>query len=277
MFSRLLAGPHPGASRAALEVAEKLGLESGGYLHAGWEGGEAAELETRFGLRPLVGQGLEGAVRRMILEADGTLVIFKGSPGREGRLAIDTCRQLGRTALLLDLQRQTDFSASQELAAWEEIHQAGTLFVSGSTETECAGIQHRVASLLEAAFFLVMADTGLSRPLHDPKFTDGAAGGQKPASVAAVLDQLSEILSLRDRARIARLAPTELGSLNISLGQYIRKNYGLGEAPEESDHLLALCREGSGQGGMSADEAAEYLIQSLWETLSRTHSLRRIK
>lgn len=282
MFARLLAGPHPGASRAALEVAQKLGLESGGYLHADWEGGEAAELEARFGLRPLVGQALEGAVRRMVLEADGTLVIFKGNPGREGRLAIDICRQLGRAALLLDLHRQTDFSASQELAAWQEIHQAVTLFVSGCNETECAGIQHRVVNLLEAAFFLVMADTGLSRPLHGPHAIDNATGGGRPASVEAVLDQLSEVLSLRDRARIARLAPTELGSLNISLGQYIRKNYGLGEAPEEGapgegDHLLNLCRERSGQRTMSVDEATAYLIRSLWDTLSRTHSLRRIK
>lgn len=275
MFARLLAGPHPGVSRAALTVARKLGLESGGYIHADWGRGDTAQLEALFGLRPLVGQEQEGAVRRMILEADGSLVIFSGNPGHEGRLAIDTCRQLGRVRLLLDIQRQSAFSASQELAAWQEIQQAGTLFVAGSTEIECAGIQDRVAHILEAAFFLVMGDTGLSRPLHGPQTLSGDPGTARPASVESVLEQLSQVLSLRDRARIARLAPTELASLNISLGQYIRKHYGLGDTPE--NRLLALCRSQSGQSGMSGDEAVAYLIRCLWETLSRTHVLRRVK
>jgi hypothetical protein len=275
MFARLLAGPHTGVSRAALTVARKLGLESGGYIHAGFGGCDPAHLEAQFALRPLVGQGQEGAVRRMILEADGTLILFCGSPGVEGRLAIDSCRQLGRVRLLLDIQRQSAFSASQELAAWQEIHQAGTLFVAGNTEAECAGIQDRATHILEAAFFLVMGDTGLSRPLHGPQTLNGESGEAQPVSVEAVLDQLSQVLSLRDRTRIARLAPGELASLNISLGQYIRKHYGLGDASK--DQLLALCREKSGQTGMSADEAVAYLIRCLWEILSQTHRLRRIK
>ncbi|MEJ2640778.1 MAG: putative molybdenum carrier protein [Desulfosarcinaceae bacterium] len=280
MFARLLAGPQPGVSRAAVEVARKLGLESGGYIHAEWESEAgtremAAQLEARFGLHTLVGQAQEAAVRRMILEADGTLVIFSGDPGQEGRLAIDICRQLGCTRLLLDIQRRSAFSASQELAAWEEIHQVGTLFVTGCSEVECAGIQHQTADLLEAAFFLVMSDTGLSRPLHGPHAISGPAVPCQPTSVDEVLDHLSQVLSLRDRIRIARLKPMELASLNISLGQYIRKHFGLGESPE--DRLLALCRAKSGRADMAVEDATTYLIRCLWETLAETHTLRRVK
>jgi hypothetical protein len=280
MFARLIAGPHAGASRAALEVAHKLGLESGGYIYAEWEReyaqqGEAAQLEARFGLRSLGGGAQEGAVNRMILEADGTLVIFSGNPGREGRLAIDICRKLGRACLLLDIQRQSAFNGSQELAAWEEIHQAGTLFVSGNTEIECNGIQRQTAQLLEAAFFLVMADTGLSRPLHGPQAISADSDEGQPAEVEEVLEHLKQVLSLRDRIRIARLEPTELASLNISLGQYIRKHYGLGETPE--DHLLALCRKQSRRAEMAPEDAIAYLIRCLWETLAETHTLRRVK
>jgi hypothetical protein len=280
MFTRLLAGPQAGVSRAALEVAHKLGLESGGYIHTEWESEgvaqeNAAQVEAHFGLRCLDGQTHETAVRRMILEADGALVIFCGNPGREGRLAIDLCRQLGCTRLLLDIQRQSAFSASQELAVWEEIHQVSTLFVTGSTEVECAGIQRKTAELLEAAFFLVMADTGLSRPLHGPQAIGGPCADCQPTSVDDVIEQLSQVLSLRDRIRIARLKPTELASLNISLGQYIRKNFGLGESPE--NHLLALCRTESNRAEMAAEDAISYLIRCLWETLTKTHTLRRVK
>jgi hypothetical protein len=275
MFARLLAGPHPGVSRAALQVARKLDLESGGYIPADWEGGETTQLEAHFGLRQLSEAEPAGALRRMILEADGTLVIFKANPGREGRLAIEICRQLGRLCLLLDIQRQSAFTASQELAAWEEIHQAQTLFVTGNTETESAGIQHQAAQLLEAAFFLVMTDMGLSRPLHGPQALSGEMDGDQPPTLNGVLDQLCEVLSLRDRIRIARLAPAELVSLKISLGQYIRKHYGLGES--HGDRLLARCREQSGQAGMSAEDAVTYLIRRLWEKLARTHTLRRVK
>ena len=137
------------------------------------------------------------------------------------------------------------------------------------------GIQDRVAHILEAAFFLVMGDTGLSRPLHGPQTLNRDPGTARPASVKALLDQLSLVLSLRDRTRIARLHISELASLNISLGQYIRRHYGLGEASE--DYLLDLCREKSGEPAMSADEAVSYLIRRLWEALSKTHTLRRIK
>jgi hypothetical protein len=280
MFTRLLAGPQAGVSRAALEVAQKLGLESGGYIHAEWEQdgaaqANAAQFEAHFGLRSLDGQTQEAAVRRMILESDGTLVIICGNPGQEGQLAIDLCRQLGCTRLLLDIQRQSAFSASHELAAWEEIHQVGTLFVTGSTEVECAGIQNKTAEILEPAFFLVMADTGLSRPLHGPQATSGPSVRQQTISVDDVIDQLSQVLSLRDRIRISRLKPTQLASLNISLGQFIRKNFGLGESRE--DQLLALCRTESGRPEMTADDAISYLIHCLWETLTKTHTLRRVK
>jgi hypothetical protein len=252
-----------------------LGLESGGYIQAEWERADAAQLEASFGLRQLDGQAQESAIRRMILESEGTVVIFCGDPGREGSLAIDMCRQLGRASLLLDIHRQSAFSASQELAAWEEIHQAGSLFVVGNTETECAGIEQKAGQLLEAAFFLVMTDTGLSRPLHGPQALSGPGTPSKPTSVDAVLDHMSQVLSLRDRSRIARLKPTELASLNISLGQYIRKHYGLGQDPE--DHLLTLCRKKSGRAEMDTEDAVSYLIRCLWEILAQTHTLRRIK
>lgn len=290
MFARLLAGPNPGVARAALEVAQKLGLESGGYIHSEWEEGvlhsdetalpsdeatSIAALEERYGLSPLMDAVQESAVRRMVLEADGTLVIFSGRPGEEGRLAIDVCRELGRSCLLLNIQRQSAFSASQELAAWGEIHQARTLFVAGNTEVESEGIQRKAADVLEAAFFLVMADTGLSHPLHGPQALAGGAQGSRVGSVAEVVDQLSQVLSLRDRTRIARMQPTELASLNISLGQYIRQRFRLGEDPEE--HLLSLCREASGRRTLSVDEAIAYLIRCLRDSLSQTHTLRRIK
>lgn len=273
-----------------MEVAQKLGLESAGYIHAQLDGAPSSnhgspspsdspsspkELEERFGLSPLLGEEQESAVRRMVLEADGTLVIFRGSPGTEGRLAIDICRQLGRSCLLLDIQSQSAFSASQELAAWGEIHQASTLFVAGNSEAESEGIQQKAADILEAAFFLAMADTGLSRPLHGPQTIGLDSNAVRAESVAVVLDQLSQVLSLRDRTRIARMPSTELASLNISLGQYIRQHYRLGEGPEA--HLLSLCRQDSGQADMSADEAIAYLIRRLWASLSQTHTLRRIK
>lgn len=295
MFARLLAGPSPGVSRAALEVALKLGLEAGGYIHANWgashcdealshrdetsshhDGASSStELEERFGLSPLMGEEQESAVRRMVLEADGTVVIFSGRPGEEGRLAIDICRQLGRSCLLLDIQSQSAFNTSQELAAWGEIHQAGTLFVAGNTEAESEGVQRKAADVLEAAFFLVMADTGLSRPLHGPQAVEGDSKRATVESVDTILDELSQVLSLRDRIRITRLQPTELATLNISLGQYIRRHFHLGEDPDE--HLLSLCCEHSGRTDMSVDDAIAYLIRRLWEFLTQTHTLRRIK
>lgn len=97
LITKLISGGQTGADRAALEAAESLGVETGGWAPRKFitTRGETPELGTRFGLRELTeydGLAVKGSTaqslilrsRRNVDDSDGTLVFrLKDSPGTE--------------------------------------------------------------------------------------------------------------------------------------------------------------------------------------------------
>lgn len=92
LITKLISGGQTGADRAALEAAESLGIETGGWAPRDFmtTRGETPELGTRFGLCELTGykgsatQGLILRSQRNVDDSDGTLIFrLKNSPGTE--------------------------------------------------------------------------------------------------------------------------------------------------------------------------------------------------
>jgi len=62
--------------------------------------------------------------------------------------------------------------------------------------------------------------------------------------------------------------------LHFSLGKYIRNHFGLWA---ENHELIESCRQVSGNDNLDADGAAGVIIETLWEGLKKTHTLRMVR
>lgn len=82
--------------------------------------------------------------------------------------------------------------------------------------------------------------------------------GRQPSTLADAVDRLMEILAEEQLEQIVDLGDTELEVLHVSLGPYIRNNFGLwGENPA----LLADC------GTQHADDAYVVILDALVKKL----------
>jgi hypothetical protein len=95
-----------------------------------------------------------------------------------------------------------------------------------------------------------------------------------PKTVDEAVDRIMSELTLRDKARIARMGPEEASALPISLGDYIWKRFGLRDG---NDELVESCRLVADVDDLRKESAIDVIADALWNKLRQTHSLRPVK
>ena len=95
-----------------------------------------------------------------------------------------------------------------------------------------------------------------------------------PKTVEEAIDHLTAKLPLRDKTKIAKMDRFDLGALHMTIGPYIRDEFGLWRG---NDELLESCRILSGQDQLYMDAVSAMISNLLWAKLRRTHSVRLVK
>jgi len=271
MIETLISNGTPGAAAAALEVAVKLGLDYTGWVPAG------ETPDDRFRLEKLTDQQSGSSIERAVEAADGCLFF---ALGERTCLRCETVRRiagrLGRPLMILDLDKDSGFSASRKIAAWIDEHRVQKLYVEGDDDPgRTASIATAVGNILEATFFLSSMDTGLGSPLSSVVEKERRTlPVSAPTTMEAALDHLEEGLSLKDKTTIANMDSDELVSLHFSLGDYINRHFALFTANTD---LLVECRERSGLPHLLPADAAAVIIRALWDRLRQSCRIRIIK
>ena len=85
---------------------------------------------------------------------------------------------------------------------------------------------------------------------------------QHPKSIDEAVELLLTDLSERGRLAIRNMAEEELSSVHLSLGNYIRNEFGLWGDNEEL--LKACCPDGAPR---NADGASAVIMRALWRKL----------
>ena len=88
------------------------------------------------------------------------------------------------------------------------------------------------------------------------------------------VDRLVSELSLKDKTTISNMSQDELGDLHISLGKYIRNEFGLRSGSKD---LMASCCKKAKIVKIHEDTASTIIIRELWKRLRETHKLRVVK
>jgi len=277
MIRKILSSGRTGVEIAALDVAIKLGIAHGGWTGRGMRNEDGA-IDHQYGLKEVVAMGFKRAMEKNVLESDGTLLISRGAKSVEGKYAVETALRHQRQFLHVDLTQHSAFEASSLISSWVSMNHVLVLHVTGPTAHQDDKIHHEVKRILETAVYLEFVKTGLhpERPEQtlaaiDDDFPDDA---ELPRSVEEAVQQLKQVLPLKDRTLMANMQVDELDHLQTGLGEYIKQKFGL---YLNNDRLIESCAKMSRLNQPLPDEACAVILKALWQDLRNTHKLRVIK
>ena len=227
MVKKIISGGQTGADQAALDVAIKLGIPHGGWIAKGRKT-EDGRLPEKYRLQEVSTASPGKHAEQNVLESDGTLIISHGNLTGGSEYTRKMAMHHRRTWLHLDLNRMIAFRAAKTIRTWLRSHTIEVLNVAGPRASKDPEIYQDTVKILETAFYIDLIDMSMPRPFSLPAESIAALkNGDLPRTVDQAVSRLISHLSLRDKAKIARLKEQEMVSLYFSLGECIRDEFGL--------------------------------------------------
>ena len=148
MVKKIISGGQTGVDRAALDVAQELGLPCGGWCPKG-RLAEDGRLPARYPLDETPTTDYAQRTEWNVRDSDGTLVLHLGEVSGGTAQTIDVAQRLGKPRLVLDLTRQPSTSA---VHAWVAAYQIAVLNVAGPRESKRPGVYASASHFLRQVF-----------------------------------------------------------------------------------------------------------------------------
>ena len=151
MIKRIVSGGQTGADRAALDAAQALCIETGGWVpRHRWA--EDGRVPNRYpDMKETSSTDPAARTECNVRDSDGTVVISHGAVSGGTKLTAAAGRKLHKPLLHLDLATQPAETAARRLLAWSVAERIEVLNVAGPRASEDRGIYAAVRSVLESA------------------------------------------------------------------------------------------------------------------------------
>lgn len=143
-LQKVISGGQTGVDRAALDAALELGIAIGGWCPKGRRA-EDGPIHSRYPLQETATDDYAERTERNVLEADGTLILFRDGIAGGTALTVTLARMAKKPLFLLDLSLLEDIGPVIEWIAVEGIQ---VLNVAGPRESQAPGIYHQARSLV---------------------------------------------------------------------------------------------------------------------------------
>lgn len=151
MLKTIISGGQTGVDRAALDVAMRVGIAHGGWIPKGRRT-EEGPLPDHYQLKEMPTDDYEARTEKNVLDADGTLLISRGSPTGGSDLTRKMALKHGKQLLHIDLsmgQRPSD--AGSLIASWIDMNRIETLNVAGPRASHDSSIYRDAVNILTHA------------------------------------------------------------------------------------------------------------------------------
>jgi hypothetical protein len=250
MIVKIVSGGQTGADRAALDVAIELGIPHGGWIPKGRKT-EDGRLPDEYRLLETTSIGYSQRTELNVVDSDGTLIISHGNLTGGSALTQELARKHRQPCLHIDLDYVSNSKAAEIIGSWLDAREIETLNVAGPRASKDQKIYEATIEVLR---------TVIRRYL--------------PQTVEEAVDSLISELPLKDKVAAANMEEDELAALNLTIGAYVRRRFGLWSGNQE---LLASCRTVSGNKNLHEDDASAVIIKELWKQLRETHVLKPVK
>jgi hypothetical protein len=265
MLKRIISGGQTGVDQAALDVAINFGIPHGGWIPKGRRT-EAGKLPDKYMLKEMPTSSYPKRTEQNVIDSDATLIISHGQLIGGSLLTLEFAEQHRKEWLHIDLEINRGFSAAQLIQSWIVLNGIKVLNVAGPRASEDAYIYEDAVRLLKAVNQLFFIDS--------KKFSIGNLKPFYPRTVDDSIDRLLYELPLKAKIHIAGLEENELELLHPTLGEHIKKDYGL---EYKNGELMKDCRFLAKGKLIDEDVAAELIIKEMWKKLRETHVLRIVK
>jgi hypothetical protein len=267
MLKKIISSGQAGIEKAALDTAMQLGISHGGWMPK--DRGRATTYLDQYNLQETKTGDLNYAEKNVV-DADGTLFFSLGKM-EEGTTIWSKIlsKRHNRPFLHINLDKTSKFSAALQICNWIFKKNIELLNVSGSVTQNNSVVDSDVNDILASVYHLSLVRSGPE--MHIP---DRSGRLKPPATVNEAIQRLMAGMPLKDKVALAHMTLDELTALNVLLGQYIRKNFGLWTGNRE---LMESCCAVAEKDYLDEDQASATIIKELWKKLKKTYRLRLVK
>ncbi len=143
---RIVSGGQTGVDRAALDVAQELGIPCGGWCPRGRRA-EDGPIPDRYPLRETSTKEYPQRTEANVRDSEATLILTRGKPDRGTALTAKLAHRHRRPLFVVDLACPAADEV-QKVRAWLAQHGIAVLNVAGSRESSADGIYEQAAAFL---------------------------------------------------------------------------------------------------------------------------------
>lgn len=148
--------------RAALDVALKHGIESGGWCPTG-RLDEFGRIPERYPVKELESGGFTERTLQNVKDSDGTVIVYPGNLSGGTEQTVRFCVEQQRPLKLIDSSNVSTEKAAQLIADFVRANTIDVLNVAGPRQSEWAKGYDYTTSMLEAFVSSIASRTGSKR------------------------------------------------------------------------------------------------------------------
>ena len=135
---KIISGGQTGVDRAALDVAIKNGVESGGWCPTG-RLDELGRIPDRYPLKELEQGSFAERTLQNVKDSDGSVIIYFDKLHGGTEFTAECCKQLGRPHKLIDAAKTSAEDAAKLIVDLIRKHNIDILNVAGPRQSEWSG------------------------------------------------------------------------------------------------------------------------------------------
>ena len=132
---KIISGGQTGVDRAALDVALKHGIDSGGWCSTG-RLDEFGRIPDRYPVKELQAGGFTERTLRNVKDSDGTVIIYPGKLSGGTEQTVRFCVEQRRPHELIDVSNASTEKAAHLIANFVRENEIDILNVAGPRQTE---------------------------------------------------------------------------------------------------------------------------------------------
>jgi hypothetical protein len=148
MFRKIISGGHPGAEKAALDAAIKLGIPQSGWAYEG-RITEEGPLPEKYKVKETGDKSFSNRIKMNILDASGVVIFSYGKPPIGLRMVEQLASKHNRPHLNIDLREYSFHTAAATIRAWMIKHEIESVYVTGQKSVKGADIYSEVMKAIE--------------------------------------------------------------------------------------------------------------------------------